>query len=64
MPIWLRKFTFKQIDDYNTEANKKLQKAQKGKGSKNLLDPKTGKINPPNPKQQNPKKFIKRSSYK
>ena len=64
MPIWLRKFTFKQIDDYNTEANKKLQKAQKGKGSKNLLDPKTGKINPPNPKQQNPKKFMKRSSYK
>ena len=58
MPIWLRKFTFKQIDDYNTEANKK------GKGSKNLLDPKTGKINPPNPKQQNPKKFMKRSSYK
>ena len=44
MPIWLRKFTFKQIDDYNTEANKKLQKAQKGKGSKNLLDPKTGKL--------------------
>ena len=41
MPIWLRKFTFKQIDAYNTEANKKLQKAQKGKGSKNLLDPKT-----------------------
>ena len=64
MPIWLRKFTFKQIDDYNTEANKKLQKAQKGKGSKNQLDPKTGKINPPNPKQQNPKKFMKRSSYK
>ena len=64
MPILLRKFTFKQIDDYNTEANKKLQKAQKGKGSKNLLDPKTGKINPPNPKQQNPKKFMKRSSYK
>lgn len=52
------------MDDYNREANKKMQQAQKGKGTKNLLDPKTGKINPPNPKQQNPKKLIKRSSYK
>ena len=64
MPIWLRNFTFKQIDDHNREANKKMQQAQKGKGSKNLLDPNTGKINPPNLKQQNPKKFLKRSSYK
>ena len=64
IPIWLRKFTFKQIDDYNRDANKKLQQAQKGKGTKNLLDPNTGKISAPKFNQQNPKSFLKRSTYK
>lgn len=64
MPTWLRNFTFHEIDKYNQEANKRVQQAQKGKGTKNLLDTKTGKINPPNPKNPSPKKLIKRSSYK
>ncbi len=64
MPIWLRNFTFHQIDTYNKESNKKMQQAQKGKGSKNLLDPNTGKVSAPKFNQKNPKKFLKRSSYK
>ena len=64
MPIWLRKFTFQQIDDYNKEQNKKYKEASKGKGSKNILNPKTGKINPPKFNKQNPKQSFKRSSYK
>ena len=38
MPIWLRKFTFQQIDDYNKEQSKKYKEASKGKGSKNILN--------------------------
>lgn len=63
MPIWIRKFTFKQIDDYIKDVNKKTQQAQKG-GKKNLLNPKTGKISAPKFNKSNPKKFLKRSSYK
>jgi|TARA_R100001509_G_scaffold65530_1_gene36176 hypothetical protein len=63
MPIWLRKFTFKQIDDYIKDVNKKTQQAQKG-GKKNLLNSKTGKISAPKFNKSNPKKFLKRSSYK
>jgi len=46
MPIWLRKFTFKEIQDYfdaETEANKKATK--KG-GTKSMVNP-DGKINVP-----------------
>ena len=64
MPMWLRKFTFQQIDEHVKKENEALAKAQKGKGSKNLLNPKTGKISAPKFNKSNPKKFLKRSSYK
>ncbi len=64
MPMWLRKFTFQQIDEHIKNQNKELAKAQKGKGSKNLLDPKTGKISAPKFNKKDPKQFLKRSSYK
>ena len=32
MPIWLRKFTFHEIDQYNKDQNKKQEAAAKGKG--------------------------------
>ena len=64
MPMWLRKFTFQQIDEHVKKENEALAKAQKGKGSKNLLNPKTGKISAPKFNKSNPKQFLKRSSYK
>ena len=64
MPIWLRKFTFHQIDEFIKEKNKQMAKSQKGKGTKNLLDSKTGKITAPKFNKSNPKQFLKRSTYK
>lgn len=32
MPIWLRKFTFSEINNYYDEENKKIKEAQEGKG--------------------------------
>ena len=64
MPIWLRKFVFKEIDDYNKKLTKQMNDSRKGKGTTNILDQKTGKINPPKFNKQNPKQSFKRSSYK
>ena len=64
MPIWLRKFVFKEIDDYNKKLTKQMNDSRKGKGTTNILDQKTGKINPPKFNKQNPKQAFKRSSYK
>ena len=47
MPIWLRKFTFNEINDFIKDENKRRDKANKGNSSsKNILDS-SGKIKPP-----------------
>ena len=45
MPIWLRRFTFKQIQDFNNDQQDKLN-SQNNSGETNLVDP-TGKVNTP-----------------
>jgi len=46
MPIWLRKFTFKEIQDYYAEEKKQHDAASKGKGKQTLVN-KDGKVNVP-----------------
>lgn len=56
MPIWLRKFTFHEIDQYNKDQNKKIKEAQsKGKNKKSMVDS-SGQVNRPT--------FKNKSSYK
>ena len=55
MPIWLRKFTFKEIDDFIQDKNKKIEAANKGSNKQNVLSS-SGKINPP--------KFVNKTKYK
>ncbi len=55
MPIWLRKFTFHEINEYNKNQNKKAEEARKGKGKKSMVDS-SGKVNRPT--------FQNKSSYK
>lgn len=52
MPIWLRKFTFHQIDQYNKDQNEKVSKA---KNKDSLVDSK-GQVKRP--------QFKNKSSYK
>ena len=46
MPIWLRKFTFSEIQKWYEEEKKSYEKAQKGDSSKTLISP-DGKVNTP-----------------
>ena len=46
MPIWLRKFTFKEIQDFYANEKKSHDAATKGKGQSTLVD-KDGKVNVP-----------------
>ena len=46
MPVWLRKFTFSEIQTYYEEENKAYDKAKEGKGKQTLVSPE-GKINAP-----------------
>ncbi len=47
MPIWLRKFTFSEIDKFYLEENKAIKDSQsKNKGNKTLISA-DGKINTP-----------------
>ena len=46
MPIWLRKFTFKKIQDFHQNQKQKID-SQTKKGEKTLID-QTGKVNTPN----------------
>lgn len=56
MPIWLRKFTFHEINEYNKDQNKKMKEAQnKGKNKKSMVDS-SGQVNRPT--------FKNKSSYK
>ena len=38
MPIWFRKYTFKEISDYYTEQNKKIESAGKSNKQQTLMD--------------------------
>lgn len=60
MPIWLRKFTFKEIEAYNNEVNSKMEEAKKNKGQKSLIKP-DGTIN--NPNFSSPIKNLKGQTY-
>tara|TARA_R110000803_G_C11954415_1_gene318043 strand:+ start:917 stop:1108 length:192 start_codon:yes stop_codon:yes gene_type:complete len=47
MPIWLRKFTFSEIDKFYREEKSSFDNAQNGgDGKKNMINP-DGKINTP-----------------
>ena len=47
MPIWLRKFTWKELDDYYKESDKKMKEATQGKkGQTNLINS-DGSVNVP-----------------
>ena len=61
MPVWLRNFTFKKIQDFYKDQNQKL-KSQTKKGEKTLIDS-TGKINTPDFKEAS-KNYKKPASYK
>tara|TARA_B100001113_G_C20745832_1_gene464401 strand:- start:66 stop:410 length:345 start_codon:yes stop_codon:yes gene_type:complete len=72
MPIWLRKFTFTEIQNYVTEENKKIKEAQEGKGKQTLVNS-DGKINRPEfakaskaykQAEQNLKKFKGKTGFK
>tara|TARA_R100000657_G_C4661392_1_gene105152 strand:+ start:994 stop:1164 length:171 start_codon:yes stop_codon:yes gene_type:complete len=45
MPIWLRKFTFHEIQEFYNKEQKEIDKAN-AKASKSTI-PSTGKISPP-----------------
>ena len=61
MPIWLRKFTFKEIN-YFYEAKAAAEKNEMSSGKKSLVDSE-GKINTPQFKQAS-KAYEGKSSYK
>lgn len=47
MPIWLRKYTFKLIQDFYKEEEEALKKAKDSKGKKSLIGS-DGKVSSPN----------------
>lgn len=61
MPIWLRKFTFKKIQDFNNEQSEKIN-SQINSGEKTLIDS-NGKVNAPNFEEAS-KNYKKPASYK
>lgn len=62
MPIWLRKFTFFEIQKHYDNEKKEYEKASKGKGETNLLNP-DGTVNTPAFMQAS-KPYQKKSTYK
>ncbi len=62
MPIWLRKFTFSEIQKHYDNEKKEYEKASKGKGETNLLNP-DGTVNTPAFMQAS-KPYQKKSTYK
>lgn len=61
MPIWLRKFTFKEIQDYVDDQNEKLN-SQKDKNKTSLINSE-GQVNAPQFKNAS-KPYEGKSSYK
>lgn len=47
MPIWLRRFTFNEIQNFYKEESDQVQNAQNGGNGKKTLVDSTGKINTP-----------------
>ncbi len=63
MPIWLRKFTFSEIDNYYKKENAALKEAQSNtKGAKNMVNA-DGKVNTPAFAQES-KAYKGKTSYK
>jgi len=63
MPIWLRKFTFSEIDNYYKKENAAMKAAQSNqKGVKNMVDA-DGKVNTPAFAQES-KAYKGKTSYK
>jgi len=62
MPIWLRKFTFSEIQKFYNNEKKEYEKASKGKGETNLLNS-DGTVNTPAFMQAS-KPHQKKSTYK
>ena len=46
MPLWLRKYTFHQINEFYQKENEIQENASKGKGQSNVIDS-DGKVNSP-----------------
>lgn len=61
MPIWLRKFTFKEIQDYVDDQNEKIN-SQKDKNKTSLINSE-GQVNTPQFKNAS-KSYEGKSSYK
>jgi|TARA_R110001606_G_scaffold349761_1_gene499716 hypothetical protein len=63
MPIWLRKYTFSEIDKfYKNEKDEYDNSNNKGKGTKNMVDA-GGKVNTPAFTQES-KAYKGKTSYK
>lgn len=54
MPIWLRKFTFHNIDTFYKKENEKIEQSTNPPNQQTLIDS-SGKVNPP--------KFNQKTSY-
>lgn len=63
MPIWLRKFTFSEIQKYHDEERKSYEKAQKGSSQNTTLVNSEGKVNTPAFLQAN-QQYKGKASYK
>jgi hypothetical protein len=55
MPIWLRKFTFKKLQDYYTKQNEEIKVASKKGNSTTLMDS-GGNVNKAEAFKANPNK--------
>jgi len=62
MPIWLRKFTFSEIDNFYKKEDAAIKAAQSTKGTKNMVDA-DGKVNTPAFAQES-KAYKGKTSYK
>jgi len=62
MPIWLRKFTFTQIKEYNEAQTKALNSQTQSSGTKNLVNP-DGTVNTPDFKKAS-EPYKGKTSYK
>lgn len=51
MPLWLRKYTFKLINDHYDSEKESIEEAKNDKNKQTLIDP-SGKVTPPKFKQQ------------
>lgn len=63
MPIWLRRFTFSEIDNYYKDEAKAMEDAKKGKKGTKTLVSADGKVNTPAFAQES-KAYKGKTSYK